>query len=487
MNNRLAITTRITRWGLQKPLTYGLLFCALLFSTNTLAVGGITIDHFPPRFDNGQNQTDLEDMRVKVLGGYVRITRRWMGSEWDWNRRWNDLEIPWAEYEDDPLVIHAFAVSSGGSGGSGSSAIVSGPIVDSLRTAITRNGQAYVRRYGTNTFENGSTRTITKTDSGYTWKDRRGNKIYYNGDGQMTSYADRNGIKVSVVRSGDYIQSIKDHHGNVVISYTWEDVPGDDGAKRLAKLQDYSGRSVIYGWNTSNQLEQVTDVLGEAWLYSYASGFQQTDPEGRVTSYSISGNGRLSGYHNADGVGFNYGYRYDDDTKQYYVSKTDATGVVTEKWHNSHGIVERKDINGETQFTAEVVLSNDSRGTEDYVDQYKRLAISSSSSGGGSGGRISGVPTTPDFGLQDPIYVKSKTVTDARGNKTIYNYDRWRNVTKRTNPDGTTVVSSFNTAYGLPLVVTDERGIVTDYAYDGNGNLKTLTEAKGTGDQRITR
>ncbi|MCP4993848.1 MAG: hypothetical protein GY934_08695, partial [Gammaproteobacteria bacterium] len=46
---------------------------------------------------------------------------------------------------------------------------------------------------------------------------------------------------------------------------------------------------------------------------------------------------------------------------------------------------------------------------------------------------------------------------------------------------------SFNTAYGLPLVVTDERGIVTDYAYDGNGNLKTLTEAKGTGDQRITR
>src|SRR5690606_1718891 len=89
--------------------------------------------------------------------------------------------------------------------------------------------------------------------------------------------------------------------------------------------------------------------------------------------------------------------------------------------------------------------------------------------------------------LNQPVYVRSKTVTDARGNKTVYEYDQWKNVLKVTHPDGATVANTWQTHYARPLTSTDERGLVTAYTYDNRGNLLTLTEAKGTVDERITR
>ena len=43
-------------------------------------------------FRDGTYRNEVEDMRVKVQGGYVRVTRTYAEERWQFNRRWADLE-----------------------------------------------------------------------------------------------------------------------------------------------------------------------------------------------------------------------------------------------------------------------------------------------------------------------------------------------------------------------------------------------------------
>src|SRR5690606_15759229 len=448
-------------------------------------------------YATNQNREDLEDLRVKVLGGEVRMTRRWDGKQWQWNERWSDLgarpdkSLVEAKIDADAQPATGGTVTTGGTGGSGGGLV-------SNNTApyfLYRNGQAYRRsddRLNQLVYENQLRLTITRLEDGYRWQDQAGNRIRYDAYGRMLHYEDRNGVRVSVDRDPHgYITAIRDHHGTVVITYGWEAIPnaapvknlqGDDYTpQRLVSLTDYTGRQVLYGWDENNRLTQVTDVRGQVWSYAYATNgtlTSQTDPDGRITRYSISAKGIVSSRIDENGAGHSYRYRFDSDKKEYYLSSTDQVGTVTERWYNEHGIEVRREINGDLQFTVTVALSDNSQGTDNLVKRYARTT----NGGGGSGGSSMSHP------LADlPVYVRSKTVTDARGHKTVYEYDQWKNVLKVTYPDGATVSNTWQTQYARPLTTTDERGVVTAYDYDDKGNLLTLTEAKGTADERVTR
>jgi RHS repeat-associated protein len=475
------------------------LVCSILCcATAAHAIGGIVSDNAAPHFATNQNREDLEDMRVKVLGGDLRITRRWDGKNWQWNERWSDLGVePDKSILDAKLDAAAQPTGPGtidaGSSGGGTGGSLGGN--QSHPYFLFRNGQGYIQsgdRLSSNVYENQLRLTITRLDNGYRWQDQDGNQIGYDSDGRMTHYQDRNAVRVSLERDANgFITAIKDHHGTEVVTWQWEDIPGATplnnltgdtyAPRRLVSITDYTGRQVGYQWNEENRLTQVTDVRGQAWLYAYETNGNlatQTDPDGREVNYVISQKGIVTSRIDEDGAGMTYTYRYDNDKKEYYLSSRDQAGTVIERWYDNHGIEVRQLINGDLQFTATVVLSDNSQGTENLV---KRYSLGSTASGAGGGSYLG-----RDNNSQ-PVYVKSKTVTDARGNKTLYEYDQWKNVLKVTYPDASFISNTWFTNYANLHTHTDENGVVTGYQYDSKGNLLTLTEAKNTSDERITR
>src|SRR5690606_18874094 len=67
---------------------------ALLLSATASAAPGI--DHGLNDLDaisTGGLRLDVEDLEVKVQGGYVRSTRSFVNGVWEFNRRWQPLRV----------------------------------------------------------------------------------------------------------------------------------------------------------------------------------------------------------------------------------------------------------------------------------------------------------------------------------------------------------------------------------------------------------
>ncbi len=468
----------------------------LLLSAISHAVGGITSDNAGPHFSSFKNQETFEDLRVKVLGGHVRMTRHWNGRAWEWNSRWQNLEFHQVGF----LAESQSAWYSGGADATSTPSPLE-QIELEPPAFILRGGQAYrkVPSDGKIVYENQLRNFITKTEEGYSWRDSRGNGIEYDVYGRITGYHDRNKIKVSIERDPNgYISHIKDHHGNTVITYGWEAIPGADprtnvqgedyAPQRLKTLTDHTGRTVTYHWNAANQLSHITDVRGQDWRFVYSDKgelTQQIDPEGRITHYDIELTGKFNSRINHDGVGVSYEYGYDEEKDIYYVLEKHTAGRVEETFYNAMGQVERRQTNGEQQQKVSVVLSDGTLGVANLVKGY-----STKSTYWYRGDELVRVDTSVPGGRSidtTPIYIKSETTIDARGNKTVREYDQWKNEIKVTHADGSTITRTWNVEYGLPLTVTNERGVVTEYEYGDRGNLLTLIEAKGKPEERTTR
>jgi RHS repeat-associated protein len=107
---------------------------------------------------------------------------------------------------------------------------------------------------------------------------------------------------------------------------------------------------------------------------------------------------------------------------------------------------------------------------------------------GGSGGGAA--PVGPVTYTYDPKFNKITSYTDELGHKTLYDIDpATGNVLSVTRvggggvPDEVTLYSY--TPQGLIASQTDPLGHVTTYAYDSQGRLITLTQAKGTPDESV--
>ncbi|WP_345552423.1 RHS repeat-associated core domain-containing protein [Microbulbifer aestuariivivens] len=451
---------------------------------------GIVSDGAAPRATTSENREDLEDMQVKVLGGNVRMLRRWTRNGWEWNSRWNPI-LTYSELQAQQ----------------GQVPVVSGSCKQPHEFYLFRNGMSYrPEQFGSDanncitpqgdTYQAQLARTLTKTvemvegepTPHYIWRDRLGNVIHYT-DGQISSYQDRNGVQVSFTYEQDRIASVQDHHGNTVITYHWQAVPAEAGGEmaasyRLKALEDYTGRKVSYRYGEDSgdplnyrQLIAVTDVRGQEWTYQYQFRSNQqrtlksvTDPNGRVTTYSTNADGYISGQTNADGVGVVYSHTVDGDTGTYKVTRTENSGVITETWYNTLNMPVRQAVGGELQYQIEYQYS-DNKTAKDMAEQYSYAGTTQLGANANAA----------------PIRIISSIATDARGLKTKHYYDTFRNITRTEHPDGSYTTTEWDTELTLPLRQRDERGVISEYTYDANGNLITLTEAVGTEDQRITR
>ncbi|MDO3383999.1 RHS repeat-associated core domain-containing protein [Gilvimarinus algae] len=511
-----------TIWNPSRLYKATLVLLLSLATTEVLAKAGVTSNQASPHYSEAENLETFEDMRVKVLGGSVRMTRRWTGTQWVWNARWNGVSHGGgtslaAELEQR---INNNEISP---------ADLQEPIEPPGR--LFRASQAYVISHTSETetvYENRLKRFIAHTGEGYHWYDYHGNHIDYDRFGRMIAYRDKNGVQVTLNRDvNGYIQSVADHHGNTVITYTWEADPTQvprqnlQGAsyqpQRLKRLTDYTGRFVEYEYNADSQLLALTDVLGQKWQFHYGDNAVLTgitDPDERTTHYDIDFQGRVMSVIDSDGKGVYYTYNYDESKNRYYRSEEHTSGKVVELWFDQVGLLLSKSVNGEQEFSNSVTASNGSLGSDFLVEYYaaqfwekyrnqtliERHLVSCRAYNSNKCACLidpnvscpppeePAEPSLPgDLAEKKGLYIKYRLSEDARGRKTYTEYDQWGNRTKTTYPDGTSETATWDHRYSQPLSRTDERGTITSYEYDNTGNLLTLIEAQGTPDQRTTR
>lgn len=309
--------------------------------------------------------------------------------------------------------------------------------IDGSVKSITR-GKAEFTKTAPGVFAYQKRSVIRQNANGFRWSDRSGNWIDYDPNGNIQAYGNRNNVKVSfryeTVGTTRRISGISDHLDRQVIWYEY------NASGQLSAIRDYTGRKVEYAYTNGN-LVSVIDVNGNTWNYGYTGSLPTTftDPEGRTVTRTWPSNGELGSMRYSDGVGVDYKYEYDSSKEVFYRQEKITGGRIIETWINKEGEVIRQDLNGKTVF----VRTSDTAA-------------------------------------------RVWTETNARGSKTTYEHDQWDNVTKITYPDGAVVSNTYDPQFSQLTQQVDERGTITKYEYNAQGDRTRLIEAFGRPEQRIT-
>lgn len=495
-----------------------------LGSNGTMGLGGA----------NGEFTVVQDDLRVKVPGGFVRVTRDFDGSRWVFNRQWSGLGTP-RFYEPTYPALGRQAVcttidgvSSCDSTASGGAAVASpddgkvkqvrvpndpyfgrdsgGKPLPGPTTAesIARKGIAFSRSSdGTSYVSSKYPRFIirpqlvpvlpasagpdanpapgkpgagglsTSQVDGFRWTDRSGAWIEYDNLGRITSYGDRNDVRVWFqYGSQGQIERVLDDNGRTVFTFLYS----ADGAF-ITEVRDHtpldgSIRRVQYQYDDAGRLRKVTDPLGHVTSFDYGS----------LNDMSVVGDnaGDAGSIQASDGGSGGTGSVVVVNTSNAIKTVTDAENRVTKIGYTASLRVAKivASDSGETAFQytydklrKEFGLSvlhpqtTAGRSLEQFTyDQEGRLVSY----------EVNGKQLLSSTGSE-----RDTTFTDARGSSTRVVRDAFDQVTERTAADGTK--ESYKYAAGSLNITeaVDAAGIKTELAYDDRGNVKSIDVAPG--------
>jgi len=408
-------------------------------SSRTIVVMPRAIE--PPNF--GQHRETVMDMKVKVMGGYFRINRSWDAGKWYINESLDKFELKFnqsASTTSQKALIYYEGEKYG-------------------EVSIQTDQNTGIRSFelpGSMSeigYSNDKHQRLIWTGSAFRIVDKWGywTEFYKPGDTIISHiYAAKQGDRNNVQVSFQYAPSSADDEGHKVITgvvdhlgkqIIWYEYNNPSNPRELSAIRDYSNRRVEYKY-TGDDLTEVIDVRGNSWAYTYEkSGDIQllktkTDPDGRTVTINYGPSRQVTSILNQDETGSHFKYEYLSGKKQFYKQERTTGGKVTEVWFDEQGDFIRQDING---VTVKTIFNQ---------GQYK-------------------------------------TITDRSGNSTKEEYDQWGNLIKRTYPDNSFITRKYDPKFALLLEEVNEKGVITKYDYDANGNLKTKTEAFGLPEQRI--
>jgi RHS repeat-associated protein len=388
------------------------------------------------KLPNTEYTENTIDLRVKVLGGEVKLNRTWINGRWYINPAWANLRF------------------------------VLDPLDDSVKT-IDRAGTMY-QRTGKEQLYTYKHISIKKTDSGWHWFDQQGNWINFDDKGRVLEYGDINNVKVSFILDNEGRRiAIKDHFDEQVYSFIY------DNQERLIKVSDREGRTVSYEWS-GNKLVKVTDVLGHVWHYGYdANGQlnQKTDPDGGVTKidYTVSTPAPITAMMSGKDGGVISKKTVvttgsdNRDTKLAQVGKiTDKTGAIT-IFNSQYNRVNK-------QYTITV---NDPVGkkTVTVFDAKGRVITKT-------------VNDSITESYQRDKANHSVKYTNQRGLTITTQYNQSDYPIKITYPNGATELYEYNKA-NKPIKITNAKGDVINFQYDAFGHPIEVVYAAGKPEQRI--
>jgi RHS repeat-associated protein len=414
-----------------------------------------SVNNASVRLPNTEYTENTIDMRVKVLGGEVKLNRTWENGRWYLNPAWAELR-----FVLDPLDSSVKTIDRAG-------------------TLYQRSGDADLYTY--------KQVSIKKTDNGWLWTDPQGNWINYDSKGRPLAYGNASNIQVSFELDKDGRRSaIKDHHGELVYSLDY------DNQEHLIKATDRSGRSVSYNWS-GDRLTQVTDVMGNVWKYGYDNNGQltsRTDPDGGVTKidYVLSvptrriamSSGKAGGIVSQSAVVSTgaadhenklarvgkitsktgavtvYNTEYNRVNKQYTITVNDPAGQKTVTVFDSNGRVLSESINGSLTASYQRDSANN---IVKYTDER-------------------GLVTTTQYNQADyPV-----KITYPNGATEEYQYNHANKPVRQTNAKGDSITFEYNAAH-QPTRITYAAGKpeqrVVNFEYDSLGQQTKATIASG--------
>ena len=277
---------------------------------------------------------------------------------------------------------------------------------------------------------------ISRLEGTYRWEDQRGNWKEYDATGRLTSYGSRTGAVGRLLyedgENGKLI-GVADRNGSQVL---WHEY---DGEGRLQAVHDRDNRRVAYSY-TNGRLTAVKDVLGNDTSYQYDSKGRLSitvDAGGRPTIITYDNYGNVKSVLDQHGNGHSFEYDYDEAKSEQYVRITSTSGRIKEVWYDKDGETRKVAINGRIM---------------QKIEKDGRNLI----------------------------------ITGEKGKVTRKEFDEWDNLTRAIYPDGTSVSFEYEHKFNKPIRRVDQRGNLSEYEYDEQGNLTVKTEAVGTAAERVT-
>jgi RHS repeat-associated protein len=337
---------------------------------------------------------------------------------------------------------------------------------DGRRDLYTRYGDVFVAPAGV-------FHTLTEYEQGkYLLQEKTGTKYYFDdaANKRVTKIEERNGNATSFTYQNDLLASISDFTGRTITlkwnndkllssasasftqgAYTY----GYDAKKRLTKITDPMGYSMLYGYNDDNRLSVITDPNGNKTQITYNSNGAVNRVKTAVTDKAI----RYE--RDANRTVF---IDYTEPANQFSYFVWDNKGRVIEKNGNCCGRMEALEYDNDDN----IIKRTDGNGhvrTYTYDNNGNMLTA-----------------TDPEGKKEhytyEPAFNQIASYTDKKGNVYNFTYDNKGNLTQLSGPLAYTNRFTYN-EYGLPLTVTDANSNVTQSQYSEAGLLTAQTDAAG--------
>ena len=346
------------------------------------------------------------------------------------------------------------------------------------------------------TIADGVATVKTKGQSTYRFEllEGEGSTLYY-----MTSVTDRNDNRLTVnyvdgQRGMKVVTSVSD--GTRQLSFTYK-----EGTNLLAAVSDPLKRTIKFGYtynkNTDEyQLTSFTDATGNVTKYAYGDNSKLSTarllrriqlPKGNYIENEYDKNRRLTqsvaGLNNVPktktSVSVLADYRSGSVATNSTVSVERESQTSTVSYEmNQYNVATR--IRGDEDLESR--LYYDHEGDADDSQQYLPTRIETNKSvvddiKYDKRGNVLSVTVKGNDGMGQLTRTMTydamnnlTSVTDAKGNKTVYTYDERGNLTKVSAPEDVTTTFTVDSR-GLTTRAVSPMGIVAEYAYNGFGNL----------------
>ncbi len=443
----------------------------------------------------GEYNDEAIDLSVKVVGGTIRVQRRFYDNEWHWEHLRHQLDFD--------LSINTFGYGTLGVKKAGVP-YYNYELIEDLKTQrpypevhVSRSGQRaiasvkyYVSSSAPAVYVNGNYKithfkgdytlipdTATVTGSYYhennlvsgecyIWEDKYKNWKEFDLNGRMTAYGHKSGVTARLVydNATGRLTAIADRHLNPVIAFEYDE-SGNVSAVRSTK-----GDSQVTYTYTNGLLTQITDVLGAETFYGYDDRgrlIRSVDAAGRSTYAAYNNSGFVSQVVDENGAGHFFDYDYNETDDEYYAQIRTTGGKIKELWFDAGGWAKQIRINGRTVMQA---------ATADDLNVYWNHRYF-----------YPGIDSY--FAENEPVSMKGRrklAFMDEKGAVTVKTFDEWGNLTRICYPDATAEQFIYDPTFFTITQYSNRRNMVTRFDYDDQGKLMEKTEAYGTDAQRTT-
>jgi RHS repeat-associated protein len=243
---------------------------------------------------------------------------------------------------------------------------------------------------------------------------------------------------------------------------------------------DRAGRVTSFGYDSaSGLLTTITDPTQRSIIFTYSGGYLSsiTDPAGRITKFNIVG-GMLSSVIFPDGNQKSYGF----NQKGLISSETDQRGKTTQYIYNDWNRLKTVIRPDGTQMAVSDSGSQTvaAPSTPDSSDPSQANSLKSYGMGADE---VHDSITDPNG--EQTAFVKAydghvSSMVDGQGKQSSVDRDKWGRPTKVTRPDGSYVSYAYEPTYGDLVSQYDSyTGITTGQQFDRFGNITSKTNGRG--------